>query len=84
MGDFTYKKMGEFYILQKHTFPRFQATFNYKTPLPEFINIDFSDDCRVEDMANALSEMDAYMKALHKTLKKKVTSGHTVWIIHPI
>jgi hypothetical protein len=34
-------------------------------------------------MANALSEMDAYMKALHKTLKKKVTSGHTVWIIHP-
>jgi len=68
--DFSYKKEGEFYILQKNTFPRFKATFDYKTPLPELINIEFSDDSDAKDMARALSEMDTYMKSIRKTIRK--------------
>ena len=67
--DFSFKKEGEFYSLQRLTYPRFKATFNYKTPLPEFIDIEMFDNCDAKDIAEALHEMDIYMKSVHKTLK---------------
>lgn len=68
-NKFSYNREGEFYVLQKHTFPRLKATFNYKTPLPELINIRFSDSCEAKDMAKALTELDAFMKSIRKVLR---------------
>lgn len=68
---FRYKKDGEFYLIQKHTFPRFKARFDYKTPLPQLVDIKFSDECEATDMAKALSELDAYMKSIRKILREQ-------------
>jgi hypothetical protein len=71
-GDFSYKKKkgNGLRTIQKHTFPRFRATFDYKTPLPELIMIKFTDTCEPKDIARALSELDVYMKSIRKEIKK--------------
>jgi hypothetical protein len=71
---FSYMKDGEFYSIHKHTFPRFKATFDYKKPLPELVQIKFLDECKVKDKAHALWELDAYMKSIRKELRKQLSS----------
>lgn len=68
---FNFKKEGEFYSLNQQTFPHLKATFNYQTPLPILINIEFLDDCEAHDMAKAITEMDYYMKSIRKILRKQ-------------
>lgn len=69
-GTFSYIREGEFYTIQKNTFPCLKATFDYNEPLPKLIRIEFSDICDANDIAKALSELDAYMKVIRKKLRK--------------
>lgn len=68
-NDFSYMKEGEYYKIQKHTFPRFHATFDYRKPLPTLIKIEFDDDCEAIDMSAAFSALDDYMKSIRKELR---------------
>jgi hypothetical protein len=71
---FSYMKDGGFYSIQKHTFPRFKATFDYKKPIPELIHINFLDECDVKKKAQALWELDAYMKSIRKEVRKQLSA----------
>jgi hypothetical protein len=66
---FSYKREGEFYSIQKHTFPRFKAIFDYSKPLPELMHIYFLDESDASEKARSLSELDAYMKSIRKEIK---------------
>jgi hypothetical protein len=62
-NDFSMKKEGEFYSLQKLTYPRFNALFNFNKPLPQLITIELLDNGSAKEIDNALREMERYLNS---------------------
>ena len=69
-SDFSHNSEGAFIAIHKHTYPRFKAIFDYSKPLPEFMSIQFSDDCTTSEKVRSMSELDSYMKSIRKGLRR--------------
>jgi hypothetical protein len=68
--DFSHNSEGAFIAIKKHTYPRFKAIFDYTKPLPEFMSIQFSDECTTSEKVKSMSQLDSYMKSIRKEIRK--------------
>lgn len=61
-NKFLVQIKGKCHLLERLIFPRFRAVLDCDKPLPEIIKIRFIDDCDPRAMAEAIREIEPFLR----------------------
>lgn len=65
-GSFRYESEGQTYLLTRDSYPRLSLKVDLSRGLANITDLVPIDDCSAKEIADALAEVEGFIKILHK------------------